>query len=95
MKSRSATIPRCGAGNAKPDKKRFLDVTLITSQPLTPNLSGLKVEYALALIHSSEAGKREAPLAFNVGRTLFAKESSIGLRRSSVDSAKCCRAHPQ
>jgi hypothetical protein len=35
---------------------------------MTGNLSGLKVEYALALIHSSEAGKREATLAFDVGQ---------------------------
>jgi hypothetical protein len=35
---------------------------------MTPNLSGLKVEYALALIHSSESGKREATLSFDVGQ---------------------------
>ncbi|MBY0523667.1 MAG: CehA/McbA family metallohydrolase [Gemmataceae bacterium] len=56
------------AGNVKPDKDRFLDVELFNKQPLTANLSGLKVEYALALIHSSEAGKREATLHFDVGQ---------------------------
>jgi hypothetical protein len=35
---------------------RFLDVELYTSPPMTDKLSGLKVEYALALIHSSRAG---------------------------------------
>ena len=35
---------------------------------MTANLSGLKVEYAIALIYSSEAGKREATLAFDVGQ---------------------------
>src|SRR6185436_8694935 len=37
--------------------------------PLTANLSGLEVEYMLALIHSRDAGKREATLAFDVGGT--------------------------
>ena len=31
-------------------------------------LSGLEVEYALALIYSSEAGRREATIAFDVGQ---------------------------
>lgn len=56
------------AGNARADKARFLDVEMYTKQPLTAMLSGLKVEYALALVHSSEAGTREATLAFDVGQ---------------------------
>jgi hypothetical protein len=47
---------------------RFLDVSMFTSPPLTPRLSGLECEYAIALVHSSEAGKREATLAFDVGQ---------------------------
>ena len=35
---------------------------------MTPNLSGLKVEYALAMIYSSEAGRREATIGFDVGQ---------------------------
>jgi hypothetical protein len=57
-----------GGGNVPADPKRFLDVEMFTKQPLTENLSGLKVEYALALLHSSEAGKREATLGFDVGQ---------------------------
>ncbi len=56
------------AGNVKSDKDRFLDVEMFNKQPLTANLSGLKAEYALALIHSSESGKREATLGFDVGQ---------------------------
>jgi len=56
------------AGNVPVEKGRFLDVEMFTSQPLTANLSGLKVEYVLALIYSSEAGKREATLSFAVGQ---------------------------
>src|SRR5207302_6460192 len=60
------TSPQAGAifsggfsGNVPVDKNRFLDVQMYTQQPMTASLSGLKLEYALALIHSSETGKRE------------------------------------
>ncbi len=52
----------------KPSKDHFLDVELFRKPPMTANLSGLKVEYALALITSSAAGAREATLGFNVGQ---------------------------
>jgi len=48
--------------------QRFLDVGMHTAQPMTRNLSGLKVEYALLLAYSAESGKREATLAFDVGQ---------------------------
>jgi hypothetical protein len=57
-------------GGAKPgpiDKTSFLEVEVYTKQPMTASLSGLKVEYALALIYSKESGQREATLAFDVG----------------------------
>src|SRR5258706_13622904 len=54
--------------NVKKDTDRFLHVDMYTSQPMTGNLSGLKAEYALALIYSSEAGKREATIGFDVGQ---------------------------
>jgi EF hand len=47
---------------------RFLQVEMFSSPPMTPNLSGLRVEYALALVYSSEAGEREAILGFDVGQ---------------------------
>jgi hypothetical protein len=56
------------AGNTPADKARFLDVEMFNKQPLTENLSGLKAEYALALIYSSEPGKREVTLGFDVGQ---------------------------
>lgn len=46
---------------------RFLQVEMFSGPPMTRNLSGLKVEYALALIYSSEAGKREAIIGFDAG----------------------------
>jgi hypothetical protein len=56
------------AGNRLASLSHFLDVEVFTSPPMAANLSGLKVEYALGLIYSSEAGKREATLGFDVGQ---------------------------
>lgn len=53
--------------NVTGSKDRFLNVEMFRNQPMTPHLSGLEVEYALALLSSSESGKREATLAFDVG----------------------------
>jgi len=47
---------------------RFLDVAMFTSRPMTEQLSGLAVEYVIALIYSSEAGKREATMSFDIGQ---------------------------
>ncbi len=56
------------AGNVKADKDHFLNVETFTAAPMTTTLSGLKVEYVIGLIYSSEAGKREATLAFDAGQ---------------------------
>ncbi|MBS0208753.1 MAG: CehA/McbA family metallohydrolase [Planctomycetes bacterium] len=45
---------------------RFLHLEMFTAPPMTTHLSGLEVEYAVALIHASEAGRREATIAFDV-----------------------------
>ncbi len=69
------TSPQAGAifaggwsPNVKADKSHFLDVEIYTKRPMTEQLSGLNVEYAVALISSSEAGKREATIGFDVGQ---------------------------
>jgi hypothetical protein len=49
------------------DKTRFLDAEMLTSPPMTERLSGLKVEYAIALLYSHEAGKRDATIGFQLG----------------------------
>ena len=55
-------------GKAAGKADRFLQVEMFASPPMTAELSGLKVEYALALLYSSEAGRREATLGFDVGQ---------------------------
>jgi hypothetical protein len=47
---------------------RFLQIEIFTDQPMAPNLGGLPVEYAIALIYCGEAGKREATIGFDVGQ---------------------------
>lgn len=47
-------------------KDRFLTLEMFTSQPLAVTLSGLEVEYTLALLYSHEAGPREATLIFQL-----------------------------
>ena len=47
---------------------RFLDVGVFTQSPMTSSLSGLEVEYVIATLLSTEAGKREATLAFDTGQ---------------------------
>jgi hypothetical protein len=49
-------------------RSRFLQAEMFTSRPMTATLSGLKVEYLIALLYSSESGKREATIAFDVGQ---------------------------
>jgi len=52
-----------------PSTNQFLDTEMFTRPPMTPHLSGLEVEYALAVIHSRDAGKREATITFDLGGT--------------------------
>ena len=47
---------------------RFLELEMFTAAPMTPALSGLQVEYVIALIYSTEAGRREATISFDVGQ---------------------------
>ena len=47
---------------------RFLEIQMFDSRPLSPNLSGLELQYAVVQIYSKDAGKREAELGFNIGQ---------------------------
>jgi hypothetical protein len=52
--------------NTSGDKERFLGVEMFAAPPLTDKLSGLEVEYMLALIYCHESGKREVTIGFDV-----------------------------
>jgi hypothetical protein len=47
---------------------RFLEAEMFRGQPMTANLSGLRVEYAVVLLYSSESGRREATIGFDIGQ---------------------------
>lgn len=47
---------------------RFLEVEVYDRPPMTARLSGLSVEYVLALVYSHEAGRREAILRMDLGQ---------------------------
>lgn len=48
--------------------RRWLDIAQVTSQPMTPTLSGLEVEYRIIQLYSRDAGSREATLSMHVGQ---------------------------
>jgi len=62
--------------NNNRDKERFLAVEMFTQPPMSDRLSGLEVEYAIALILSTESGKREATIGFDLGQG----EQDLGFR---------------
>jgi hypothetical protein len=54
-------------GESTASTNQFLEVEMFTRPPMTAGLSGLQVEYALALLYSRDAGPHEATIAFDVG----------------------------
>lgn len=57
---------------------RFMEIQMYRNKPMTENLSGLKLEYAVVQLYSSAAGKREVEIGFNVGQG----SQDIGFRNS-------------
>lgn len=49
-------------------RDRWLDLSLYNKPPMTPQLSGLNLEYRIIQLYSRDAGKREARIGFNVGQ---------------------------
>jgi hypothetical protein len=47
---------------------RFIDIQMYNSKPLQPQLSGVKLEYAVVQLYSKDAGKKEVQIGFNVGQ---------------------------
>lgn len=68
-------------------RNRWLDLQMFNRQPLTPQLSGLALEYRIIQLYSRDAGQREAKLAFNVGQGT----QDIGFR-NEVDILFTCAA---
>lgn len=62
--------------NTNKSRERFLSVEMFDQPPMTDRLSGLEVEYAIALILSTEAGQREITIGFDLGQG----EQDLGFR---------------
>ncbi len=83
--------------NVDASNERFIGIEVHRDPPMTPNMSGLEVEYAIVLLASSVAGKREAILHFDIGDgtadlehrnelpVLFNVDPAIPLRISIAD----------
>ena len=53
--------------NVDRSNERFLSLDVYREPPMTRQLSGLEVEYAIVLVASADAGRREAILQFDIG----------------------------
>ncbi len=47
---------------------RFIEIQVYRNKPMLPNLSGLKLEYAIVQLYCKDAGQREVEIGFNVGQ---------------------------
>ena len=54
--------------NSEGVKNRFLEAEVYRAPPMTSRLSGLDIEYVIMTVSSTEAGRREALLQFDVGQ---------------------------
>jgi len=50
-----------------PTKERWAAVSLYSQPPLSPNLSGLGLEYLVLQVYSRDEGKRSMTMSFNIG----------------------------
>jgi hypothetical protein len=76
---------------------RWMDIMTFDSQPLTPKLSGLELDYRIVQIYSRDKGKREATIGFDVGQgtqdigfrneiaVLFECEPAVRVKLSLLD----------
>ena len=62
--------------NVQRNKDRFLALEMFQQPPMSDRLSGLEVEYAIGLMLSTEAGRREATIGFDLGQG----EQDLGFR---------------
>jgi hypothetical protein len=69
---------------------RFLEMQVYRNRPMLPNLSGLKLEYAILQMYSKDAGQREVEIGFNVGQGTqdIGFRNTINILFNSAPSAK-------
>jgi hypothetical protein len=80
-----------GAGREPPGPPydRWLDLQSFDRQPLSPELSGLEVEYRIVALYSRDSGRREAKISFGVGQG----SQDVGFRNEIDLLFECQPAH--
>lgn len=76
MSDQAEPMVRRSSAAAKPEMsitpadaaRRWLDIAMVQSQPMTRTLSGLGVEYRILQLYSRDSGHREATLSMHVGQ---------------------------
>jgi hypothetical protein len=76
--------------NTSGDTERFLGVEMFAAPPLSDKLSGLEVEYMIALIYCHESGKREATIGFDVEQG----NQDLGFRGETAVLFDVAKAYP-
>src|SRR4030095_9214500 len=69
---------------------RFLEIQIYRNKPMLPNLSGLKLEYAIVQIYCKDSGEREVEMGFNVGQGTqdIGFRNTINILFNSIPSVK-------
>ena len=75
--------PKGGPPNLPRD--RWLGLQMFNGRPLTPNLSGLELEYCIVQLYSRDSGKRAATIAFDVGQGT----QDLGFRNETTVNFEC------
>ena len=96
--SNAAPIFRRSRSSSKPNnpftpkqlRDRWLSIETYNKPPLKPVLSGLPVEYRIALLYSRDSGQREATLSFKARKTwAFVAMSPFSLSANRLSRSHC------
>src|ERR1041385_5179911 len=68
LKAESPNAQKIPGSSENQIMNRWLDMVMYDHQPMSPTLSGLKLEYRIVELYSRDAGKRDATISFNVGQ---------------------------
>ena len=90
LKAESPNAQKLAGSSEDQLLNRWLDMVTFDHQPLTPTLSGLKLEYRILELYSRDAGQRDAKISFNVGQGT----QDLGFRNDAPVLFNCQPAQP-
>jgi len=71
-------------------RNRWLDLQMFGGRPMSPNLSGVAIEYRIIQLYSRDAGKRAATIALDVGQGT----QDLGFRNDVTLTFDCAPSTP-